>query len=353
MIDLLPLAILVVPARAPELAPLALFDTPHHSVDNDPVPANITPPLYCGMFKVAPTKVDAPLVPVVVKVSAFCLPLNAVQSAALNAPLFAADAVGTLSVITGVVVPFATVELKSAPVVPNVNAATDVTVPPLDGAELVTVKLGYVPVTPIPVPAAIATTWSGAEFVTVTAVVAPDNEIPVPAVNPLVAREGPVPSFTKDSVPPAEDKVTPDVGSELLIVKFGYVPATPIPLPAVKATTWSGAVLVTVTAVVVPDNEIPVPDVKPLVAREGPVPSFTKDSVPPAEDNETPDVGSVLLIVKLGYVPATPIPEPAVKATVWSGAVLVIVKLGYVPDVDIPVPELNTTVWSGAVFAIV
>ena len=55
----------------------------------------------------------------------------------------------------------------------------------------------------------------------------------------------------------------------------------------------------------------------------------------------------------MGYVPATPIPEPAVKATVWSGAVLVIVKLGYVPDVDIPVPELNTTVWSGAVFAIV
>ena len=179
-----------------------------------------------------------------------------------------------MSVITGVVVPFATVELKSAPVVPNVNAATLVTVPPLDGAELVTVKLGYVPVTPIPVPAAIATTWSGAEFVTVTAVVAPDTEIPVPAVNPLVAREGPVPSFTKDSVPPAED-------------------------------------------------------------------------------NETPDVGSVLLIVKLGYVPATPIPEPAAKATVWSGAVLVIVKLGYVPDVDIPVPELNTTVWSGAVFAIV
>ena len=47
--------------------------------------------------------------------------------------LFAADAVGTLSVITGVVVPFATVLLKSVPVVPNVNADTLVTVPPLDG----------------------------------------------------------------------------------------------------------------------------------------------------------------------------------------------------------------------------
>jgi hypothetical protein len=33
-------------------------------------------------------------------------------------------------VITGVVDPFATVELKSVPVVPNVKAATEVTVPP-------------------------------------------------------------------------------------------------------------------------------------------------------------------------------------------------------------------------------
>jgi len=56
--------------------------------------------------------------------------LKDVQSAALKAPLFAADAVGIFKVITGVVVPVATVELTSIPVVPSVKAATEVTVPP-------------------------------------------------------------------------------------------------------------------------------------------------------------------------------------------------------------------------------
>ena len=51
------------------------------------------------------------------------------QSAELNTPRFDALAVGTFNVITGVVVPVATLELKSVPIVPNFNAATDVTVP--------------------------------------------------------------------------------------------------------------------------------------------------------------------------------------------------------------------------------
>lgn len=59
-----------------------------------------------------------------------CLLLNVFQSVELNAPRFVADAVGTFSVMTGVVVPFATVEDRSVPVVPSVSAATDVTVPP-------------------------------------------------------------------------------------------------------------------------------------------------------------------------------------------------------------------------------
>jgi hypothetical protein len=62
-------------------------------------------------------------------VIAFCLLLNVLQSVLLNTPLFVALAVGTFNVITGVVVPFATEELKSVPDVPNVNAATLVTVP--------------------------------------------------------------------------------------------------------------------------------------------------------------------------------------------------------------------------------
>lgn len=60
---------------------------------------------------------------------ALALPLNVLQSVELNAPRLVADAVGTCSVITGVVVPLATVELRSVPVVPKVRAATLVTVP--------------------------------------------------------------------------------------------------------------------------------------------------------------------------------------------------------------------------------
>ena len=58
-----------------------------------------------------------------------CLLLNVDQSAELNAPRLVAEAVGTFSVITGVVVPLATVEERSVPVVPKVSAATEVTVP--------------------------------------------------------------------------------------------------------------------------------------------------------------------------------------------------------------------------------
>jgi hypothetical protein len=55
--------------------------------------------------------------------------LNVVQSAELSTPRFVADAVGMFSVITGVVVPVATDDPTSVPVVPMVSAATLVTVP--------------------------------------------------------------------------------------------------------------------------------------------------------------------------------------------------------------------------------
>ena len=57
--------------------------------------------------------------------------LNVVQSAELRTPRLAADAVGTFNVMTGVVVPVATLYERSVPVVPKVSAATDVTVPVL------------------------------------------------------------------------------------------------------------------------------------------------------------------------------------------------------------------------------
>ena len=70
----------------------------------------------------------------VVKVIVPCLPLNVLQSALDKAPRLAALAVGTCKVITGVVVPFATVLDKSEPVVPKVIAATEVTVPTNESA---------------------------------------------------------------------------------------------------------------------------------------------------------------------------------------------------------------------------
>lgn len=58
-----------------------------------------------------------------------CLLLNVDQSVELSAPRLLADAVGTFSVMTGVVVPVATVDVRSVPEVPKVSAATEVTVP--------------------------------------------------------------------------------------------------------------------------------------------------------------------------------------------------------------------------------
>ena len=91
-------------------------------VDN--VKAGVAPPLDEPAKPLADTTETAVTVPEP-------LLLKVVQSAALNAPLLVADAVGTFRVITGVVVPVATVEDRSVPVVPKVKAATEVTVPVL------------------------------------------------------------------------------------------------------------------------------------------------------------------------------------------------------------------------------
>ena len=80
--------------------------------------AGVAPPLETtGAVPVTDVTVPLPLL------------LNVVQSADDKTPRLLADAVGTFSVITGVVVPVATVDDKSVPVVPSVMAATLVTVP--------------------------------------------------------------------------------------------------------------------------------------------------------------------------------------------------------------------------------
>ena len=88
----------------------------------DSVSAGVAPPLDVPARPLADTTETAVTVPEP-------LLLNVVQSAALKAPRLVAEAVGTFNVITGVVVPLATVEVRSVPVVPKVSAATEVTVP--------------------------------------------------------------------------------------------------------------------------------------------------------------------------------------------------------------------------------
>jgi hypothetical protein len=84
-------------------------------------------------------------------------------------------------------------------------AVTPVTVPPLEGLVLVIVKLGYVPVTDIPVPLFNTTVWSGAVLVIVMLGVvvglATDADIPVPLVTETLVTL-PVPAVMLTSVTP-------------------------------------------------------------------------------------------------------------------------------------------------------
>ena len=96
--------------------------TPEMLVDK--VKAGVAPPLD------EPVKPLAEATDTAVRVPEPLL-LNVVQSVELKTPLLAADAVGTFNVMTGVVVPVATLDERSVPVVPKVSAATEVTVPVL------------------------------------------------------------------------------------------------------------------------------------------------------------------------------------------------------------------------------
>ena len=85
--------------------------------------------MKAGVVVGVATVIIPPVKPTLVTVPEPLL-LKVVQSVELNAPRLAAEAVGTCSVMTGVVVPFATVLDRSVPLVPRVSAATLVTVPP-------------------------------------------------------------------------------------------------------------------------------------------------------------------------------------------------------------------------------
>lgn len=108
--------------------------------------------------------------------------------------------------MTGVVVPLATVDDKSVPAVPSVNAATEVTVPPVPVAEIVIAPEVFEILTPLP----------GVRVVRVKPVPLPISSTPLAGV---VVR--PVPPLATARVPPSvrvpvvvigpPDKVSPVV----------------------------------------------------------------------------------------------------------------------------------------------
>ena len=110
------------------------------------------------MFKVLPTNVAAPDVPVVVKVIESCLPLNVVQSVEESLPVFEPLAVGMFNVISPLVVTGLPETFISVPLVP-VAKPTLVTEPAAVHGTLTAIWLdafnctGYVllatPVTPV------------------------------------------------------------------------------------------------------------------------------------------------------------------------------------------------------------
>ena len=107
-----------------------------------PLPSNEVPLIVTGVANLVAVAALPLIEPMMVLLNVFepvtvCIPasvispfeLNVIQSEADNKPLLEIEAVGIFNVIVGVVVPFVTLLLKSVPVVPNVKAAIEVTVP--------------------------------------------------------------------------------------------------------------------------------------------------------------------------------------------------------------------------------
>jgi hypothetical protein len=82
----IPMAVLLISELAP--LPMVIPFTKMSVEKGLPPPL----PLYCGIFNVFPTRVAAPLVPVVVKVNAPCFELKVVQSLEDKKPLVLVDA---------------------------------------------------------------------------------------------------------------------------------------------------------------------------------------------------------------------------------------------------------------------
>ena len=115
-----------VPRKVAMPAPKDVMPVPPLATAKVPPRVSVPVPVIGPPVSVSPVVPPDPLTEVTLPLP---LLLKVVQSADDNAPRLLAEAVGTFSVITGVVVPVATVDDKSVPAVPSVIAATLVTVP--------------------------------------------------------------------------------------------------------------------------------------------------------------------------------------------------------------------------------
>ena len=106
-----------------------------------------------------------------------------------------------------------------------------------------------------------------------------------------------------------------------------------VPKPkAVLAPDWSDApvpplVMASVPAIVIVPELVTGPPLK------------VRPVLPPATSMlVTPAAETVVLMVKLGYVPETVVPPPPIRVTVWSGAVLasVIEPVALVTEIAVP-----------------
>ena len=92
--------------------------------------------------------------------------------------------------------------------------------------------------------------------------------------------------------------------------------------------------------------------IDPLVVIGPPLTSIRSPAVRSIDVTVPPLDGDTLVMVKLGYVPVTPMPDPAVRTTVWSGSVLVMVMVSVealvVIATPVPLAKVNVSLYASA-----